>query len=129
MATRVWYLATPYSSTDPAIVQARYNDALRVGHALIKAGFVLIQPIAQSHDMCNRYDMPGDFAFWERHCKALIDRCDGIIVAQIFGWRESKGVQSEILYAKEKGKEVLYVGVDGKFIEQGFIGWITNQLK
>jgi hypothetical protein len=114
--TKVYYLATPYSSPNPMVVRERYEQALKIGHALIKAGLILIQPIAMLHVLAQKYKLPGDFAFWQLHNKAMIDHCDGLIVAKMPGWEFSKGVQYEILYAKEKEMKIYYVDMEGNFI-------------
>lgn len=104
---KLWYFATPYSDPSPAVVESRYLQALVLEVELIHMGYCLLAPIAMSHQQAQRFGLPGHFEFWKDRDELFIDRCDGVIVADIPGWKESRGVTAEIAYAKAQGKPVL----------------------
>lgn len=112
---RVYYLASPYSNPDPAVVEARYEAVLEASVQLMNKGFILMEPIAQSHDKAKRYTLPTNFEYWQRANEAWINKSDGVIVCLIDGWKESRGVQSEIAYAESKGQSVYYYDGKGEF--------------
>ncbi len=105
----VYYVACPYTSDDPYILQRRYLDAIACGAELQRRGYITIEPIAQSHQQAERFGMPPEWAFWERRDSALIKRCDAVIVLTIDGWRSSHGVQAEIALAEILHMPIYYI--------------------
>jgi hypothetical protein len=75
------YLASPYTHDDPKVVQQRFEVITDVAGKLMKRGTFVFSPIAHCHHMAKRVGLPKDFRFWEIYDKAMIDRCDGVIVA------------------------------------------------
>lgn len=117
----LWYFATPYSHPDPAVVESRYLQALVMEVELINRGYMLLAPIAASHQQAQRFNLPGDFEFWQERDRLFIDRCDGVIIGDIPGWRESKGVTAEIAHATAQKKPVyLYSNQELKPLAQVF---------
>lgn len=105
------YLASPYSSADPAVREERFRAACRVAAVLFRAGHFLISPIAHSHVLVE-HGLPGDWNFWQSFDRALLARCDALFVLMLDGWEESVGVQAEIRIARELGKPVRYLAPD-----------------
>ena len=58
--------------------------------------------------------MPLDWAFWQRHDRRYLEACDEVVVLMLDGWRESVGVQAEIAIARELGKPVTFLRVNGQ---------------
>lgn len=101
------YLASPYSHPDPDVREQRFEAACAAAAALLRAGHRVYSPIAHSHPL-TRYGLPGDWAFWERHDRWYLERCDEVVVLMLEGWDSSEGVQAEIDYATRLGKPVWY---------------------
>lgn len=94
------YLASPYSSPDPAIVEQRFAFTMKCLAELIgKRGLFVWSPIVHCHEMAVRYKLPKDAAYWQRFSIDFIRRCDGMYVLKLPGWKESIGVQEEIKFA------------------------------
>lgn len=108
----LYYLASPYSHEDPKIIEQRYELANKVAYQLIIKGYTMIEPISMNHVKALKYDMPKDFKFWQTRDTLLISRCDGVIVAMIDGWAESKGVVAEIEFAESLELPVYYWDVE-----------------
>lgn len=101
----VAYVASPYSHPDAAVRAARYRAAQDAVRAAVQAGVSAYVPIAMtgglgdidvSHEAWMEYDLP------------LLLRCDHVVVLTIEGWRESRGVQTEIEYAEREAKRIWY---------------------
>jgi hypothetical protein len=107
--TKVYYLASPYTSKDPAIMESRYLAVEEVGSKLMLQGYCLIEPIAANHNKAKRFKLPTDFAFWKDYSERMVAKADGVIVLTLDGWRESVGVQGEIAHARGLGKPVYYI--------------------
>jgi hypothetical protein len=108
MSEKLIYLGSPYSHSDPAVRQARFEVACRVATELIRRGQTVFSPIAYSH-VLGQLGLPLDWAFWQRHDLAFLERCDEVVVLMLDDWRESVGVQAEIEAARRLGKPVTYL--------------------
>lgn len=51
---------------------------------------------------------PPTWEMWGAHCRALIERCDEVLVLMYDGWDTSDGVAGEIAHAQTCGKTVIY---------------------
>ena len=110
------YLASPFTHGDPTIRQQRFEAVCRAAAALICRGQTVFSPIAHSVAIC-RYGVPLDWEFWQRHDRRYLEACDEVAVLMLDGWRESVGVQAEITIARELGKPVTFLSVNGQAAE------------
>lgn len=111
--TKVYYLASPYSHVDPTIREKRFNEVNELAVHLNKVfGIVVYEPIICGHVKV-KYDMPTNFEFWQNQNEKFIRITDAVIVYKMDGWETSRGVQSEIAYAKSLNKPVYYIEKQG----------------
>lgn len=113
------YLATPYSAIDKrtgeldeGLMNARFEVVTRVAGALFKRGFHVFSPITHSAEMAKLCGMPATFPFWEDFDASMIRWADVVMVMGIDGVEESKGVKSEVEYARALDKTVLWLTHD-----------------
>lgn len=104
----VYYLASPYTHKNWKIKMRRHEAVEKAAVDLLRHGIFTFAPIAYNAPW-EKYDLPGDWQFWEKFDKAFVDRMDAVLVLQLDGWKESVGVQAEIAYAKENGIPVEYI--------------------
>ncbi len=107
-ADMIYYLATPYSHHDKAVVEQRVNETMRYAAELLKNGFLVFSPILHCHTLANAHSMPTDAQFWWNYNKAHLEMFKRVIVCEIPGWTASKGVAMEIEWAREHALELLY---------------------
>ena len=107
--TSLCYLATPYSHPDAEIREVRFRLACAVTGELLAQGFRVISPIVHGHSVAQVSNLPGDWEFWSGHCRALLTRCDRLLVLRVNGWRESVGVRAEIELAEGLRMPVHYL--------------------
>ena len=107
------YLATPYSHSDPVVRRQRFDAACRAAAVLIQQGKVVFSPVSHGHAICV-YGIPSDWTFWQRLDRRFLDMCDEVIVLMLDGWRESVGVQAEIAIARQLGKPITYLRLNGQ---------------
>ena len=106
----MFYLASPYSHPEPEVRHQRYLDAAHfTKFCLENIGLHIFSPIVYAHDMAIRFSLPTDAAHWQEFNESMIFRCDGMMVLELEGWQASKGVQSEIAYAKSHNKNIQFV--------------------
>lgn len=102
-------VVSPYSDPDPSVVAGRVLAAEIYIASLIAQNSIAFSVITAFADLVKRYDIPGDYDYWERYCRAMIDGSREIHVLQLEGWEDSVGVQGEIAYAESLGKPIKYV--------------------
>ena len=103
------YLASPYSHPDESVRQARFEAACRAAADLVRQGLVVFSPIAHSHPIAVQGHLPVDWDFWQGECEPFVRVCESVLVLQLEGWEDSRGVQAEIALAKELGKCVEFI--------------------
>lgn len=113
---RFYYIASPYTHPDPAVRDARAHEVNRYSGALMQAGVYVYATIWATHHIAVRHALPTDFEWWLGFNKAFIDPAAGVIVANIPGWRESKGVAQEIGYARELGHPIFLASLTERLV-------------
>lgn len=122
---KLYYLASPYSHSDPAVKKARAEAVTESAVELLHKGVFVFAPISYNEPW-ERYNLPGDWNFWCDFDKTFVERCDGgIIVLQLDGWDKSVGVTAEIDYARSIGLPVYYVTQEQ--IKSGDLSFLKQQ--
>ena len=106
---KLYYLAVPYSHTDPAIRIARHLMVNKVGAKLIQEGKYIYSPISHTHPIAEMGTLPRGWDFWEGYDKVMLQACTNLIVLRLPGWETSTGVQAEIKIAKDLGLPTEYM--------------------
>lgn len=103
------YLATPYSKYIGGIEHAFIAAAALAGR-LLQRGISVYSPIAHTHPIAihGRID-PLDHSIWLPFDEAMMKASSALLVAQMSGWNESKGILHEIKFFAEAGKPVFYL--------------------
>lgn len=113
----LYYLASPYTHPSPAVREQRYRDLQEYAGPLMASGQFIYAPILHTHHVAARYSLPVEFEWWERYNRAFIERSAGVIVADMNGWRESRGVRYEIALARSLSLPVWLLDLHGHFTE------------
>lgn len=102
------YVASPYSHPNAFVREKRFIDVVEFTGNLMKEGVIALSPIAHCHMIAKMCAMPVDFEFWQNYCIGLIDRCDAVVVLQLKGWEDSRGIKCELEYAQALGLPISY---------------------
>ena len=102
------YLAVPYRHSDPKVVEERFNLVNAVAAQMMEDGDFVFSPISHSHPIALAGNLPGDWKYWEKYDRAMLENCRRLVVLCLPGWRESEGVQAEMKIAAELGLPVTY---------------------
>lgn len=105
------YLATPYSDHDPAVMEARFDQACAIAGALMAKGEIVFSPIAYTHHIAVRCSLPRGWGYWERYDREMIVRAAKVVVVKIAGWQESQGIRGEIAIAREFGIPIEFMEI------------------
>lgn len=110
------YIASPYSHTDPAVVQSNFETVSKYCAQCVKNGEVLISPITYGHTLLTFEEMPSSWEFWTNFCLSILVKCDRIRVVKMDGWDKSAGVEGELSCARDHGIPIEYVEhINGNF--------------
>lgn len=99
-----YYLASPYTNDDPKVVEMRVELAHQYYSLFTSHGLHIHNATYESHRAARTWKLPTHYQFWLEHNSAFIRPCAGIIIAEIDGWDQSKGVKSEIEEGRSLGK-------------------------
>jgi len=91
-----WYLATPYTISPRGMFWA-FMDASRVAALLIMRGVDVYCPVAHGHPIETYGDLgKTDHDFWMDVNDPFVKTAGGLLVAQLPGWKDSRGIAAEI---------------------------------
>lgn len=105
------YLATPYSHPDPAVRESRFHLACLIAGRMMANGELVFCPIAHSHPIAEKAELPKGFEYWERFDRTMIRACSKVVICKMEGWTESVGIAAEIRIAEELHKPVEFIEV------------------
>jgi hypothetical protein len=106
------YLATVYSHPDPAVMEARFDIACRIAGAMMRRGDLVFSPIAHTHPIAVRCELPRGWEFWQQYDHDMLTAAASVVVAKMDGWQDSKGVAGEIKLARQMGIPVEFHSVE-----------------
>ena len=93
------YIASPYTHKNPAIMQQRYQMALRYTMLCQRRGEVVFSPIAYGHQFALKDSAFVPFTIWEDFNQHILLASDELRILELSGWRNSKGIEAEVQFA------------------------------
>ena len=101
-AQRIIYLAGPYSHPNKVIEQLRFIELTGFAGRLIKKGLIVFSPITMYHPIAiATANLETTFDTWSKINYHFLCCCTDLFVYALPGYNESKGVNQEMLWAKE----------------------------
>ena len=100
------YLASPYSVYEWGIEFA-FKDICALGGVLLKKGVRFYSPIAHTHPIAIYGNVdPLDHNIWLPFDQVMMEKSDCLVVAQMLGWNQSRGIAFEIEEFKRMNKPI-----------------------
>lgn len=103
------YLGSPYSHQDPEVREQRHLAVESATAWILRAQIWVYSPIVHCHELAKRHALPTDFVFWKEYNKAMLLAGGRLWVLCIPGWKSSRGLKAEILFAHEADLSVKYL--------------------
>jgi hypothetical protein len=104
-----YYIATPYSKF-PGGLEEAFKIACEQTALLLREGVPAYSPIAHTHPIAIYGNIdPLDHDLWMRVDVPMMASAYGLIVVEMDGWRESRGVAAEIKTFRAAGKPVTHM--------------------
>jgi len=99
------YLASPYTHTDPVMMETRYELVLYAASVLANAGYIVYSPIVYTHIMATRYNIqPANSDWWIDFDRSFIENWATVLATlMIPGHKKSTGISREIDIARDAG--------------------------
>ena len=104
------YLAMPYAHPSAAIREARLEAARYVCGRMVNQGKMVMAPMVYLGELADRGIHPPQG--WYAFDLQLLARSDELLVLQLPGWEDSKGVLIEIAGAQTKGIPVRLMSLE-----------------
>ncbi len=103
------YLATPYGHPDPAVRDARTEQAKVLTAYYVDRGFQIFCPIAYGSSF--KPWLPNEISHkgWMTFDLAFLAHCEALWVAEMLGWDVSPGVTEERAVAFARGMQVVRI--------------------
>ena len=95
------YLASPYAHDSAAVREARLEAVRHVCGTLVNQGVIVLSPMVYTSELATRGFHPSQG--WYAFDLQFLARADELLVLQLPGWEQSKGVLVEIAAAQTKG--------------------------
>jgi hypothetical protein len=106
------YLGSPYSKYELGL-DAAHHDICCIAGRLIKEGIPVFAPIVHSHPIAYCADIDAlSHDIWLPMDRPLMDAAFCLIVAKMEGWRESHGLNEEILAFRKADKPIFYLSLE-----------------
>lgn len=93
------YLASPYTHPDHAVMEARYKEVAEHTAQMLREGLHVFSPIVHCHKLAVEYGLPRHIDFWEAYNTTMLRVASKLLVLQIEGWEDSRGIRREITLA------------------------------
>ena len=104
------YLASPYAHSSASVREARLEAVRYVCGEMVNQGKIVMSPLVYLGELAYKGVHPPQG--WYAFDLQLLARCDELIVLQLPGWEDSRGVLVEIAGAQTKGMPVRLMSLE-----------------
>jgi hypothetical protein len=98
------YLASPYAHPSAAVREARLEAVRYLCGQMVNQGRIVMSPLVYLGELAYKGVHPPQG--WYAFDLQLLARCDEMLVLQLPGWEDSRGVLVEIAGAQTKGMPI-----------------------
>lgn len=90
-------------------MESRFEAACRVAGVLMNQGEIVYSPIAHTHPIAVRCDLPRGWDYWRQFDYDMLAAAQKLVVVKMDGWEQSRGIAGEIEIAATLGKPIEYM--------------------
>ena len=110
MDPKLVYIASPYAHPSAEVREARLEAVRHVCGRMVNEGKIVMSPLVYLGELAYRGVHPPQG--WYAFDLQLLARCDELIVLQLPGWEDSRGVLVEVAGAQTKGLPVRLMSLE-----------------
>jgi len=111
MRDKLLYIAHPYYHDNPMVMLERYEAVCEACYLMLSSGYKPVSTVMMWHPVKKKFNLEFCEPMIMQTCLCLLITCDMLVVLTLPGWKESKGVQEEVTWARELKLPVRYVSV------------------
>lgn len=100
------YVISPYSHSNPEIIEQRYIDTVNFVIYLAKKNIVVFSPIVYCHNMAMIKSLPTDAKYWEIFNMEFMKKSKEAFLLNLHGIENSIGCKFELKYFLDNDKKV-----------------------
>lgn len=104
------YLCYPFCHENKQVEEARLRVGAEITKTLIGKGMTIFAPVNYSLDVQEAGAIPPQG--WYHWDLGVLDRCDTLAVIEFPGWEKSLGVTLELVFARAKDMNIVFVSWD-----------------
>ena len=104
------YLASPYAHPSAEVREARLEAVRHVCGEMVDRGKIVLSPLVYLGELAYKGVHPPQG--WYAFDLQLLARCDELLVLQLPGWEDSRGVLVEIAGAQTRGMPVRLMSLE-----------------
>ena len=105
------YIASPYSNPDESTRQSRFEAVNRYAAKLMLQGFIVFSPLSHSVPIAEYIGNHNDSDFYVQQDLYWLKHCDEMHILMLDGWEDSKGVETESIFATNNKITILLIEV------------------
>lgn len=130
---RFVYLACPLAHPDHVVQNDRIELASVAAAMLMESGLTVFSPLSHCYRIKQHLTKEHPHSWWMQQDLRILYACDELFVLPLDGWRESKGVQMELEYARHHDRPISIIqrlpdGFSDRLglvtgLEAGDMGW------
>lgn len=108
----LYYIAGPYTHKNTNVQDQREIEHSKISAELLKNGYLIYSPIAETIMLAKHGKLIGtDWDTWREKDLKMLERCDELLIINIDGWQQSRGVKGEVKYCFKNNKPVSLLDV------------------
>lgn len=115
--SNVLYLACPYAHSDVEVKCMRHQAVNYYAQQYLLSGKFVYSPLTHNIPL-HHPGIEHTWEVWAAFDKAMLSRCNELVVLKLDGWKESVGVSAEIKFAETLAIPVTYVEPDKNILER-----------
>ena len=119
MDSTLIYLASPYAHPSANVREARLEAARHVCGKMVNEGRMVMSPLVYLGELAAKGIHPPQG--WYAYDLQLLARCDELLLLQLPGWEDSRGVMVEIAGAQTKGMPIRLMSLEEAALPEGIL--------
>lgn len=108
---RVVFVAGVFNNYDKEVMRENVKRIAGYCAKLLDDDVCCLSPVLFGVTILEYFNLSSSFNYWEKLSYNYIDMCTEVHVLMTEGWARSRGVQSEIKYAEQTNKSIIYLSL------------------
>ena len=108
MKDKLLYVAHPYYHDNPMVMTDRYEAVCEACYLMLASGYKPVSTVMMWHPLKSQFNLDQYESVIMETCFCLLVTCDVLVVLTLPGWKDSKGIEGEVEWARHLKIPVRY---------------------